>query len=99
MAWFRYLGLVLAAEGFSFIVKFQATDGSRIIPAEAGRDADPPVVEMIAEAPVIRAIGKHYSSDKSAAGGDVILGGFLMAMVVAVACYLRVTRRNKEDQA
>ncbi|XVF25941.1 hypothetical protein REPUB_Repub13aG0257300 [Reevesia pubescens] len=90
MARFRYLCIVLASEFFSFIVKFQATDGSRIIPAETGTDADPPVVEMIAaEGPVIRAIGKHYSSDNSAEGGDIILGGFVVAVVVAVVCYLR----------
>ena len=58
-------------------------------------DADTPDVKMIAEGPVIRAIGKHYSSDKSAAGGDVILGGFVMALAVAVVCYLRVTRSHE----
>ncbi|XP_022720833.1 uncharacterized protein LOC111278492 [Durio zibethinus] len=96
MARFRHLGIILAAECFSFIVKFQATNGSRIISPEAGIDADTLQVEMIAEGPVIRAIGKHYSSDKSAAGGDVILGGFVMAVVVAVVCYLRITRRSLE---
>ncbi|XWS18258.1 hypothetical protein CRYUN_Cryun32bG0028100 [Craigia yunnanensis] len=95
MARFRHLCIILAVECFSFIIKFQATDGSSLIPPEAGRDADPPDIEIIAEGPVIRAIGKHYSSDKSAAGGDVILGGFVMVMAVAVVCYLRVTRSQE----
>ncbi|XVE87876.1 hypothetical protein DITRI_Ditri19aG0023700 [Diplodiscus trichospermus] len=94
MAWFRHFCIVLAAEFFSFIVNFQPTNGSRFTPAEAGTDAVPPDIEMIAEGPAIRAIGKHYSTEKAAAGGDVILGGFLMVLVVAVVCYLRVTRRN-----
>ena len=95
MARFRHLCIIFAAECFSFIIKFQATDGSSLVPPEAGRDADPPDVEIKAEGPVIRAIGKHYSSDKSAAGGDVILGGFVMALAVAVVCYLRVTRSQE----
>ena len=95
MAPFRHLCIILAVECFNFIVKFQATDGSRLIPPEAGTDAYTPYVEIIAEGPVIRVIGKHYSSDRSAAGGDVILGGFVMAVVVAVVCYLRVTRSHE----
>ncbi|EOY28514.1 Basic helix-loop-helix DNA-binding superfamily protein, putative [Theobroma cacao] len=96
MARIHHLCIVLAAGFFSFIVMFQATDGSRLTPPEAGIDADPPDVKMIAEGPVIRAIGKHSSLDKSAAGGDVILGGFVMAVVVAVVCYLRITRKSQE---
>lgn len=96
MAGFRDLCIVLAAQCSSFTVMFQAE--------AAGTDAEanpPRVTNMIAEAPVIRAIGKHYSSSdhKSAAGGDVILGGFLMVLLVAVVCYLRVTTRRQEAHA
>lgn len=51
---------------------------------------------VMAEAQVMRAtrrVQRHHSP--GAAGGDVILGGFVMALVV-VLCYLRITRKSKE---
>ncbi|KAG6739024.1 hypothetical protein POTOM_058659 [Populus tomentosa] len=51
-----------------------------------------------AEAPGIRRLGKHHSSDKSVAGGGVILGGLVTAIFAAVFCYIRVTRRRHGRQ-
>ncbi|KAA8515438.1 hypothetical protein F0562_018951 [Nyssa sinensis] len=48
------------------------------------------------ETPVGRRIAKHHSSDNSAAGGDVILGGFATALVAVIYCYIRVTRKNQD---
>ena len=42
-----------------------------------------------------RVMRHHHSSDKSVAGGDVILGGFATVLVAAIFCYLRVTRRHQ----
>ena len=39
----------------------------------------------------------HHSFDKSVAGGGVILGGLGMAFLVAVAFYIRATRRRKTE--
>ncbi|KAJ4729949.1 Basic helix-loop-helix DNA-binding superfamily protein [Melia azedarach] len=47
-----------------------------------------------AEAPQIRRLGKHHSSDKSVAGGGVIIGGLVTAIFAAVFCYIRVTRKR-----
>ncbi|KAL4327901.1 hypothetical protein HN51_035173 [Arachis hypogaea] len=50
-----------------------------------------------AEAPEsnIRKLGRHRSSsDKSMAGGGVIIGGLVTAIFAAVFCYIRVTRRK-----
>ncbi|GAU39204.1 hypothetical protein TSUD_270480 [Trifolium subterraneum] len=47
-----------------------------------------------AEAPNIRKLGKHHSTDKSVAGGGVIIGGFVTAIFAAVFCYIRVTRKR-----
>jgi len=47
-----------------------------------------------AEAPQIRRLGKHHSTDKSVAGGGVIIGGLVTAIFAAVFCYIRVTRRR-----
>ncbi|KHN41187.1 hypothetical protein D0Y65_016224 [Glycine soja] len=47
-----------------------------------------------AEAPQIRRMGKHHSSDRSVAGGGVIIGGLVTAIFAAVFCYIRVTRRR-----
>ena len=46
-----------------------------------------------AEAPAIRRLGKHHS-DKSVAGGGVIIGGLVTAIFAAVFCYIRVTRKR-----
>ncbi|KAB5512883.1 hypothetical protein DKX38_029911 [Salix brachista] len=51
-----------------------------------------------AEAPGIRKLGKHHSSDKSVAGGGVILGGLVTAIFAAVFCYIRVTRKRNGHQ-
>ncbi|GMY09971.1 Basic helix-loop-helix DNA-binding superfamily protein [Fagus crenata] len=47
----------------------------------------------VAEAPVIRRMGKHHS-DKSLAGGGVIIGGLATAIFAVVFCYIRVTRKR-----
>lgn len=50
-----------------------------------------------AEAPDIRRMGKHHSSDM--AGGGVIIGGLVTATFAVVFCYLRVTRKIDNDAA
>lgn len=49
---------------------------------------------QVAEAPDIRRLGKHRSTDKSMAGGGVILGGLVTTIFAVVFCYIRVTRRR-----
>ncbi|XAR55432.1 hypothetical protein NMG60_11035499 [Bertholletia excelsa] len=48
-----------------------------------------------AEAPEIRRLGRHNGSDKSVAGGGVIIGGLVTAIFAAIFCYIRVTRRRE----
>lgn len=49
----------------------------------------------VAEAPANRRLGKHtHHSDKSVAGGGVIIGGLVTAIFAAVFCYIRVTRKR-----
>ncbi|KAG6776929.1 hypothetical protein POTOM_016720 [Populus tomentosa] len=48
---------------------------------------------VIPAGPWIRRIARHHS-DKSEAGGDVILGGFLVAIVVVVLCYIRFRKKG-----
>ncbi|KAJ1394454.1 hypothetical protein SESBI_34156 [Sesbania bispinosa] len=50
--------------------------------------------EEAAEGPDIRRLGKHHSTDKSVAGGGVIIGGLVTATFAAVFCYIRVTRKR-----
>lgn len=52
-----------------------------------------------AEAPVgaetaATTVTKHRSSDKSVAGGGVIIGGLVTAIFATVFCYIRVTRKR-----
>ncbi|XP_060189909.1 uncharacterized protein LOC132618942 [Lycium barbarum] len=37
---------------------------------------------------------EHHHSDKSVAGGGVIIGGLVTAIFAAVYCYIRVTRKR-----
>ena len=53
---------------------------------------------VIPASPGIRRIARHHP-DKSEAGGDVILGGFLVAIIAVVLCYIRVTRPNQTQDA
>ncbi|GMI96531.1 hypothetical protein like AT3G09280 [Hibiscus trionum] len=39
----------------------------------------------------------HHSTDKSIAGGGVILGGLATTFLVAVFCYIKATGRHKSD--
>ncbi|VFQ93806.1 unnamed protein product [Cuscuta campestris] len=69
---------------------------------EMGSIADPPLPggpgsesgEEEAEAP--ESVATHHHSDKSVAGGEVIIGGLVTALFAAVYCYIRVTRRRVE---
>ncbi|MCD9642724.1 hypothetical protein HAX54_029632 [Datura stramonium] len=40
---------------------------------------------------------EHHHSDKSVAGGGVIIGGLVTAIFAAVYCYIRVTRKRDGD--
>lgn len=49
-----------------------------------------------AEAPGPRRLLKHHhSTDRSVAGGGVIIGGLVTAIFATVFAYIRVTRRSK----
>ncbi|KAJ3670332.1 hypothetical protein LUZ60_010656 [Juncus effusus] len=48
-----------------------------------------------AESPLTSHHSHHKPFDKSFAGGKVILGGVFAAILVAVFCYIRITRRSK----
>jgi hypothetical protein len=50
--------------------------------------------KVSAEAPNIRRLGEHHSTEKSVAGGGVIIGGFVTAIFAAIFCYIRVTRKR-----
>ncbi|KAI8011447.1 hypothetical protein LOK49_LG06G01519 [Camellia lanceoleosa] len=67
----------------------------------AGADSsssDGKTESSVAQAPVIRRLReKHRLSDRSVAGGGVILGGFFTAMFAAIYCYIRVTRTSYGD--
>ncbi|XVE49797.1 hypothetical protein DITRI_Ditri01bG0110600 [Diplodiscus trichospermus] len=69
-----------------------------VVPREANEPAASPSESSQetreAEAPEIRRLGKHHSSDKSVAGGGVIIGGLVTAIFAAVFAYIRVTRKR-----
>ncbi|GFS36733.1 RING/U-box superfamily protein [Actinidia rufa] len=64
--------------------------------AESASDGE--TGSSVAEAPEIGRLGKHHSSDKSVAGGGVIIGGLATAIFAAVYCYIRVTRRRDTEK-
>ncbi|EEF39665.1 conserved hypothetical protein [Ricinus communis] len=63
-----------------------------------GLAADQPASSPEAPETMNRRLGKHHSSsDKSVAGGGVIIGGLVTAIFAAVFCYIRVTRKKDSD--
>ena len=58
---------------------------------------EPETTTAAADPPSALEIGKRHSSDKSVAGGGVIIGGLVTAIFAAVYCYIRVTRRKQSD--
>ncbi|KAI6703933.1 hypothetical protein NL676_013069 [Syzygium grande] len=92
---------------FMFMAKTRAYDDSGISVLPTERSLRTPALSpapfeggiglsVMAEAPVMRAtrrVQRHHPSGET--GGDVILGGFVMALVVVVLCYIRVTRKSK----
>ena len=69
-----------------------------VVPREADEPAASPSESSQetreAEAPEIRRLGKHHLSNKSAAGGGVIIGGLVTAILAVVFAYIRVTRKR-----
>nr|GLL34816.1 hypothetical protein DM860_009389 [Ipomoea trifida] len=61
-----------------------------------GNAADPPVPGEKGEAGAPESVetAEHHHSDKSVAGGGVIIGGLVTAIFAAVYCYIRVTRKR-----
>lgn len=55
----------------------------------------------IGEAPesILKMEHHIHHSDKSVAGGGVIIGGLVTVIFAAVYCYIRVTRKRDEDQS
>ncbi|GMI83831.1 hypothetical protein HRI_002052400 [Hibiscus trionum] len=67
--------------------------GNYRVPAESPAESSEETRE--AEAPEIRRLGKHRSSDMSVAGGGVIIGWiFFTAVFAYVFAYIRVTRKK-----
>lgn len=50
----------------------------------------------VAPYPGIKRMPWHHTSNKSEAGADVIIGGYVMACVVVVLLYIQVTKRTSE---
>lgn len=69
--------------------------------ASEHKEQSPAVSAAAAEAPAgveaaaaAAAATKHRSTDKSVAGGGVIIGGLVTAFFASVFCYIRVTRKR-----
>lgn len=77
----------------------------RVLLSTTSNIADPPEKsntegenegEKVAEAP--ESIEReHHHSDKSVAGGGVIIGGLVTAIFAVVYCYIRVTRKRDDE--
>ena len=73
--------------------------------ANASRSIDSDIIPVVGPSqapdssihfPGIKRMPWHHKSDKSKDVADVILGGYVMACVVAVLLYIRVTRRTSD---
>lgn len=102
-----FLLCIILAELTTLIAK---TNGSENMDLMAPKEVNGPYDKVVFEDELVpspapssggtgnRFVIRHHSSDKSAAGGDVILGGFATALIAAILCYIRVTRRNQETK-
>ncbi|KAI3439807.1 uncharacterized protein J3R85_004199 [Psidium guajava] len=66
-------------------------------PSEDKKESPPAAAAEVPLGAEVAAAGsatKHRSSDKSVAGGGVIIGGLVTAVFAAVFCYIRVTRKR-----
>lgn len=76
---------------------------ARMIMARPIDIADPPSVYAgtglaIASQPSVQPEEAKHRPDRSIAGADIILGGFATAILAAIFCYIRVTRRNQDEK-
>nr|GMD33484.1 Actin cytoskeleton-regulatory complex protein [Ipomoea batatas] len=70
------------------------TEGSVADPPAPGGQDSSPEGKGDAGAPESVETAEHHHSDKSVAGGGVIIGGLVTAIFAAVYCYIRVTRKR-----
>ncbi|GAA0158397.1 hypothetical protein LIER_38637 [Lithospermum erythrorhizon] len=58
-----------------------------------------PCQAPLGEAPLgMRHVFRKHPTHKSSAGGDVILRGFASALVAAIYCYIRITRKKPASE-
>ncbi|CAN6457899.1 unnamed protein product [Victoria cruziana] len=104
MARWELIFLVLAAA----CIASMASDApglqqEKLVPSTRWAAAPPVGNEIVrhvaveAEAPAAARRLGHHESSSSAAGGGVILGGLGTAMIIAIVCYVRVTRRESGE--
>lgn len=99
--------LLLVAQILVLEVAMASESERGVQPHNKTYEADQPVSGFVAkessegegkseagEAPEIRRLGKHHSTDKSVAGGGLIIGGLATLTFAAIFCYIRVTRRT-----
>jgi len=95
----RFLLLFFTAFGM-FITK---TYGMRSLESDLILDLEPsqpPVLSVFdSQVPGIKRIPLHHKSNRSIAGADLIIGGYVMACVIAVLLYIRVTRRTSDTHS
>ncbi|KAI6697451.1 hypothetical protein NL676_017570 [Syzygium grande] len=84
------------------VTEAAAEPAPSVAEASEHKEESPAVSAAAAEAPAgteaaaaaAAAATKHRSTDKSVAGGGVIIGGLVTAFFAAVFCYIRVTRKR-----
>ncbi|KAG5596936.1 hypothetical protein H5410_038168 [Solanum commersonii] len=100
----------IQAEAGEFTITSSLTYPRKMMVERALLIADPPAVKSLMEDE--NEIGKepsyfiveapesmeteHHHSDKSVAGGGVIIGGLVTAIFATVYCYIRVTRKKSD---
>ncbi|KVH89597.1 hypothetical protein Ccrd_008404 [Cynara cardunculus var. scolymus] len=95
----RFL-LLFIATFVAFITEtyaMRSLEGELILVVEPSQPPDSSVSGSLF--PGIKRIPLHHKSNKSIAGADLILGGYVMACVVAVLLYIRVTRRTSDTHS
>lgn len=101
------LCLIVASFAIQAMANSHESESDSVDLADHKKEADSPEVssesdgekhseEVEAMAPSSRKMGQH-KTDKSMAGGGVIIGGLATAIFAAVFCYIRVTRKRNTE--
>lgn len=98
MSPFHLLFLLTGANALTTMAMARSLGAGIVEPPSSGAVSGIGVPSAAAGVPDAHPVN-NSRPDKSIAGAEVILGGFAAAVLAAISCYVRVTRKQCEEKA